>query len=179
MSTFKGVTGVLTPHCWCLDHSMPKDKRIFEITDVDPATNLVSESRHVTSRCVDRAERFNWLPFQSTLQAYAASVGQVPKDNSFGLLRKAKRLEDQLATRSDHTQGASDGTECSVCATHFSPKWYTRTETVPTDSTTSASTTAIATAIATSSSTKLCHQCWFSTNPLPAPAITSPPLETQ
>jgi hypothetical protein len=43
MSTFKGVTGVLTPHCWCLDHSMPKDKRIFEITDVDPATNLVGD----------------------------------------------------------------------------------------------------------------------------------------
>jgi len=51
MSTFKGVTGVLTPHCWCLDHSMPKDKRIFEITDVDPATNLVGYHVLRTKTC--------------------------------------------------------------------------------------------------------------------------------
>jgi len=137
-------------------------------------------------RRVTRAEHVDCLSFQSTLQAYAASVGQVPKDNSFGLLRKAKRLEDQLATRADHTQGASDGTECSVCATHFSPKWYSQTETAETAATQLAPSASITTTITTAtpttspkSSSRLCHQCWFSTNALPAPAITSPALEAQ
>jgi len=40
--TFKGVTGIMTPQCLCTDHSISKDKRHFDLTDMDPVSSLVS-----------------------------------------------------------------------------------------------------------------------------------------
>jgi hypothetical protein len=100
---------------------------------------------------------------QSALQAYANSAGQVPREQSFGLLRKAKRLEDQVAKCRFYGETKVDTSSdpcCIECGTDASPKWYPQNDgATPTTPTTAQSSTSKKSSAPIGP--QICHQCSF------------------
>lgn len=102
---------------------------------------------------------------QSALQAYGLGAGQVPKEQSFGLLRKARRLEDRLVSKPLAVRLSSEGpvapsvtttttTCCVECLASASPKWYKSTQGQGQDA-------AAAAPAAGGDDDYICHQCYF------------------
>lgn len=102
IARFKDDAGVMSPGVWCRSHNLD-GRSIYDIFEHDPEQG------------------------ENALQIYVAGYKTVPADDSFALLRKAKRLDPLvepllLIPFVRHT--------CALCAVDVSPRWYHGTETL-------------------------------------------------
>ncbi|EIN03844.1 hypothetical protein PUNSTDRAFT_77480 [Punctularia strigosozonata HHB-11173 SS5] len=121
--SFRGETGFMSPVIRCPQHSHDKTQReIFGLCEMD-----------------DNGE--------TALQVYCKNYKRVQTDQSYGLLRKARRLDDLLTETDPQVNGqrtpADDsGPSCASCHTRFSPSFHP-------------------TAGNLGSGSLLCHKCYF------------------
>ncbi|THV02548.1 hypothetical protein K435DRAFT_749271 [Dendrothele bispora CBS 962.96] len=128
-TTFKGETGCMNAVMFCREHPHSR-RRIYGLCETDDGGD-------------------------SALQVYVREYKQAQIANTYGLLRKARRLDSLLHPRSDTPPApdpALDNLECCQCHTQFSPAFY------PSPSTPGAS---------------LCHSCHFTFLVPPQPVVTT------
>ncbi|KAK1220878.1 putative PHD type zinc finger protein with BAH domain-containing protein [Marasmius sp. AFHP31] len=124
-ATFQGESGLMAAVVICKDHDFGK-RRIYDICETDEGG-------------------------ESALQVYCRAYKQAPIAETYGLLRKARRL-DQILSEKPETplhDPTLDNISCSQCQTQFTPAFY------PTDT-----------------GAWLCHACNFKSLP-PPPAATA------
>jgi hypothetical protein len=100
---FRGETGVLTPVIRCKEHERTQ-RRVYTVCDMDGHG-------------------------QTCLQLYTKHYKRAQgPDLSYGLLRKARRLDDVLKasnpTPSNSDKTLSEDQQCTQCRTTFSPMFY-------------------------------------------------------
>ncbi|KAL0574305.1 putative PHD type zinc finger protein with BAH domain-containing protein [Marasmius crinis-equi] len=119
-ATFQGESGLMAAVVICKDHDSNK-RRIYDICETDEGG-------------------------ESALQVYCRAYKQAPIAETYGLLRKARRLDQILNLQLDTPlpDPTLDNLSCSQCATQYTPAFY------PTDT-----------------GAWLCHACNFQSLPAP------------
>lgn len=107
IAKFKEAAGVMVPAVWCRSHAVD-GRAIFDVFEQDPEQG------------------------ENAFQIYVAGYKTVAADDSFALLRKAKRLDRFAPTPEPIVAEHS----CARCSVDVSPRWHFGART-------------------------LCHQCWF------------------
>lgn len=106
IARFKDDAGLMTPGVWCRSHSL-EGRSIYDLFEQDAEAG------------------------ENALQAYIAAYKTISPDDSFALLRKAKRLDRFEAT----SEPVVVERRCGRCHIDVSPRWHFEGET-------------------------LCHLCW-------------------
>lgn len=91
---------------------------------------------------------------QTALQVYCKNYKQAEIENTHGLLRKARRLDNILNTEDSvdsESSRAFPDPQCTRCHTEFSPAFYPTPPSTPPDDGTPSS----------NSQSWLCHRCHF------------------
>ncbi len=115
----------MNPGCWCRSHDL-EGRTIYDMHEIDPEQNEVSASL-AHRGCSFSTPADNG---KTALQVYAASYKSLPlHDDTFALLRKARRLDTALAK----TPKAVDQKACASCGIDVSPLWHVDRMTVKTD----------------------------------------------
>jgi len=98
--TFRGVSGILEPFVWCNAH-------------------ILEQNRIVWGPC-DASEG------ETALQMYSKNYKQVPLEQSYGLLRRAYRLDQALAIPDNKMVIEADASidRCCKCGTEWSPFFW-------------------------------------------------------
>ncbi|KAL0060485.1 putative PHD type zinc finger protein with BAH domain-containing protein [Marasmius tenuissimus] len=124
-ATFQGESGLMAAVVICKDHDFAK-RRIYDICETDEGG-------------------------ESALQVYCRAYKQAPIAETYGLLRKARRLDQILSIQLETPlpDPTLDNISCSQCQTQYTPAFY------PTDT-----------------GAWLCHACNFKSLP-PPPAATA------
>ena len=149
-TSFKGEIGSMHAVISCVDHDHTR-RRIHDMCDVDAngeVCGLGAISIHLL------------IYIQSALQVYCRVYKQAPVATTYGLLRKAKRLDAALGWKGEptaFTETAAPHLECAKCRTEFSPLFHP---------------------VEGSPGVVLCHTCHFTAQPKPAfenPMDVDPP----
>ncbi|KAL1409778.1 putative PHD type zinc finger protein with BAH domain-containing protein [Vanrija albida] len=95
IAKFRDAAGVMTPGIWCKGHDL-EGRGIVDLFDMDPEQN------------------------ENALQIYTSLYKTIAADDSFALLRKARRLD---RFEPEPTPAAVEY-KCSSCAIDVSPRWH-------------------------------------------------------
>jgi len=139
---FKRDTGAMTPVILCKPHNI-EGRRLYDFCDTN-----------------DKGE--------TALQVYTKNYKEVPTDNSYGLLRKARRLDSVMLSGSEKAstaraaaEAAAPGIQCCRCSTEYSPFFH------PVDNAPKSDT-------AQGQEAYECHACYFQSK-----KIAQPPTQQQ
>lgn len=114
---FKEEEGVMTPQCFCRSHDL-EGRTIYEMHEMDPEQN------------------------ETALQIYTSAYKSSHHDDSFALIRKAKRLDESLP----RLEYALPDRSCVSCHVDVSPRWHLVENGMEIDG---------------RGEEYQCHQCWF------------------
>jgi hypothetical protein len=116
---------MIVPQCWCSGHSISDDRIILDMNQTEPQSGEVSVvSLHLSNVTHSRPSR-RFSVVQTALQMYAATYKQVPIGDTFGLLRKAERLERLMPPTADKESTQLEEADiCARCGVDVSPKWW-------------------------------------------------------
>ncbi|KAG8995660.1 putative PHD type zinc finger protein with BAH domain-containing protein [Tulasnella sp. JGI-2019a] len=99
--TFRGTVGILEPFVWCNAHVLEKDRVVWGPCDASEG--------------------------ETALQIYCRTYKQVPLEHSYGLLRRAYRLDQALTAPDGHAAKETTPAKfdtCCKCGTTYSPYFW-------------------------------------------------------